>query len=359
VANDSPMPETKEFATAYVALVLRYVRLWFLQTQAKIFNRFKLQWHFNIGIPSPGYGDDDKRNLYRDLAIAAWRLSCQNEKISLQGARSVLSDRTKNISEQSIHIENINVIPEVAAEVVGYARSRARDPGLHVLIDIGASTLNIASFNLYEKDGSDFYSFLTADLKFLGAYKCHIERINAIHQQLNGWLNEISLENDLIKPVPPALEAYIPSPETLKLSSEREINKEFTTECSKIINTTVKALRTRRDPNSERWKSGLPIFLCGGGKHIDIYQKIINDLNNWWQKHTETKGFIIKELPKPDNFNADEFDQSEYHRFAVAYGLSFPYDDIGELVLVPPDDKINIDRSSKFDEDAYVSKDKA
>lgn len=89
---------------------------------------------------------------------------------------SDIKDKIKN----DISPEDINVIPEVAAELVGYARSSLRETGLHVLIDLGARTLDIASFILHNRDGDDRYSILTADLEELGATLCDYHRFKAL-----------------------------------------------------------------------------------------------------------------------------------------------------------------------------------
>jgi hypothetical protein len=41
------------------------------------------------------------------------------------------------------------------------------------------------------------------------------------------------------------------------------------------------------------------------------------------------------ELPKPDNIDAPKLGSAEYHRLAVAYGLSFSAMDLGKIV--PPE----------------------
>jgi hypothetical protein len=52
--------------------------------------------------------------------------------------------------------------------------------------------------------------------------------------------------------------------------------------------------------------------------------------------------FRIKSLPKPDNLLADGLRSEGFHRLAVAYGLSFFYDDIGKTV--PPSNIDDIPR---------------
>ena len=43
-------------------------------------------------------------------------------------------------------------------------------------------------------------------------------------------------------------------------------------------------------------------------------------------------GFILKEIPKPDQLYAPELPPHDYDRLAVAYGLSFSVNEIGEII---------------------------
>ena len=72
-------------------------------------------------------------------------------------------------------LEQVDVVPEIAAEVVGYARSKHRREGLHVMVDVGASTIDICGFVLHAADGEDGdqYHLLTALVKRLGLHELH------------------------------------------------------------------------------------------------------------------------------------------------------------------------------------------
>lgn len=85
--------------------------------------------------------------------------------------------------------------------------------------------------------------------------------------------------------------------------------------------------------------------------------KLINHVKSTMNKSIIWNGFRIKEIPKPDNLEAEELRSHEYHRLAVAYGLSFQFDDIG--IIVPPSeiDDVPPDRSNKNYIDKFISKD--
>jgi len=90
-------------------------------------------------------------------------------------------------------------------------------------------------------------------------------------------------------------------------------------------------LKKRRDPNSPRWKEGIPTFLCGGGSASDLYHDLLSDLSSELPDfYTGAAGLEKHELPKPKELEAD-VDETNFHRLAVAWGLSYPEYDIGSI----------------------------
>ena len=72
----------------------------------------------------------------------------------------------------------INQFPEFAVQLVGYVRSPRRQESLHMLIDVGAGTLDITTFNIYKnQEEEDLYPIFAQDVKPLGA------RFLMIHRQ--------------------------------------------------------------------------------------------------------------------------------------------------------------------------------
>lgn len=194
---------------------------------------------------------------------------------------SDIKDKIKN----DISPEDINVIPEVAAELVGYARSSLRETGLHVLIDLGARTLDIASFILHNRDGDDRYSILTADLEELGATLCDYHRFKALANEL---IRLAQVHNEaLIAPIPASINSYTQTFNT----DERVIIQDFYRKCKNLISKIICDLRKNRDPNSDRWNTSLPIFLCGEGKNIDLYKQVLDENHAWLLHNTNSTGY--------------------------------------------------------------------
>ena len=122
-----------------------------------------------------------------------------------------------------------------------------------VLVDVGASTLDVAGFTLFDKEGEDRYAFLTTDVKPLGAYICHINRINVAEIYLTKQLNKLLADDDLIKPIPKSLKSYNSFFNGIEFGNERELNKDFYNECKSVIHHVIKAIKKERDPLSECW----------------------------------------------------------------------------------------------------------
>ena len=88
-----------------------------------------------------------------------------------------------------------------------------------------------------------------------------------------------------------------------------------------------KYTKTVRYPQSRTWTEGLPVFVSGGGSACDFYQQALVDLfppKYHWMTRQE-------QLPVPQDLRAAGVDERGFGRLAVAYGLSFDADDIGEI----------------------------
>ena len=128
--------DSMAWAVAFMALALREARGVFLETQKDSYGGIPLRWAMNLGIPSAGYDDEVIRSRFLEAAKAAWRAS-----LLCEVSGNTVANATAEAKASASDDMAIAVVPEVAAEMVGYARSRYRRAGLHLVIDIGASTL--------------------------------------------------------------------------------------------------------------------------------------------------------------------------------------------------------------------------
>lgn len=353
-----------ELAAAYLALLIRYSRTWFLNHTEQIYKNEHIFWQINLGIPSGKYYDPPRAKIFKVMVMAAWRISrypgalkIETVKETLQKAERYIDDKDKLAemeAEESLwlHRDFINTHPEVIMEVVGYARSPLRNNGLHLLVDIGASTLDAATFIIHSRAGEDLYPLLETRVKRLGTMTLHFRRIQDLKKLYETHLQEMS-EIDPLN-VLPDQSYYKMSPK----DTVDETDSAFFKECSTVIGEIVRETKNRRDPFSIAWERGLSVFICGGGGRFIGYKDAIVERG----KAIETgvadfAGFDMKNIPKPDQLDAPDLALSDYDRLAVAYGLSFTVDEIGKVIPEKENDDItNETRTFNVDE-RYVSKD--
>ena len=164
VADGYPRVSMLEVFTAYVAIVLCMTRDWFLKELGTRYEHHRLIWHVNIGMPTNALQGRTLTKAFRIAAYAGWLTSLKSSEPSLGEVRLALEkaiaiihdgEEATDIERSGTHPELIGAFPEVVAEVKGYAASELRRPGLHFMIDVGAETLDLATFTLVAGDESE------------------------------------------------------------------------------------------------------------------------------------------------------------------------------------------------------------
>ncbi len=328
-----------EASIAYVALVLREIRYWFFEFHSDKYQHNNILWQLNIGLPSRSYDDQFLHETFKLVALAGWNVSTKNEIISIDIIRQVLKacecdlklcakNKFKLINDGKIHPDNVNVFPEVISEIVGYAKSPLRREGLHLLIDIGAGTVDVATFILYAKSGDDLFPLLTTEVEPYGAFMLHKHRLEKTKDIVEKKWGNLIHSVDGMTPLPECNE-YVPSTKELNFDL---IDDEFIKKFKSLIKSVVVTTHKNRDPLSQYWKEGLSVFLCGGGSQLDVYRGAIKVCSDDLTKTLHIAGFDLKNIPKPEDLKAPDLLAENYHRVAVAYGLSHDFDNIGRVI---------------------------
>jgi hypothetical protein len=334
-------------ASAYLALVLRQARERYFRAEQEIYRRFDTRWTVNMGIPSSGYDDQTIREDFLLAARLAWQLSWQEGSIDFNQISALLHQRQEETTQFDLPVD---VVPEVVAQAVGYARSPLRDTGLHLLMDVGASTLDVCGFVLRPADGQDCYDLLTATVDRLGVLELHQQRLNALRCKRGGVPSK---EFDPLMPLPESLAAYHPG-----CSCEAvDIDADFRAKVVRVITRHLATLKKRRDPYSEKWKTGLPLFLCGGGGMMGFFQAAATQADREFRTVMIAERAKLRTLPKPIGLVNQEIDESLFHRLSVAYGLSFDTFNIGSVTPPGELEDIKVEARKQDYEGKFVSKD--
>lgn len=334
--------EARSNAAIYLALVLQQARQHFLWEYKDILHNNQLVWHLNIGLPATTY---DKRNLkdsFYAVAEIAWMLSVLNfsnyPSLNLV-AKSLLND-TNNIDliispdekNRLIHKDRLGILPEVQAITVSYATSQQRRDGLHLLVDVGAGTLDLNLFALVGLKNDDRYVSHHADVLPLGSVYLSRHRIKKLkNNHLTNADKSLNCYNEYN-----ALLGRRELSSLLKLTIEdiELIDGTFLNEVGSTIYHAMANLKIKTGNSVHRWReSVLPAFLAGGGSLDEAYHGRLR-LVNRDMKANGMAGLDIRPLPLPSrlkDFDVPEPDQ-DFHRIAVAYGLTYDLINIGDFI---------------------------
>ncbi len=250
-------------AVAFVALVIRYARA-YLYRHSEVGRKLTtrtLRWELNIGCPTEPHEKQEIVAKFRKVAKTAWRLAA-TPTLKANDIVSAWSDMDGDIGLEA----EPGVIPEFVAQIAGYLQSSQVNDGLHALVDIGAATLDVATFNVVLPNDSNSLPripiFFSA-VKPLGTHYLSHNRYSRLGLELV-WDDEMPIEGT------DAL--------ATRLGRAKEevdvIDGEFAKWVSRCIVGVLEGTRTNRwgMPSSEAWEEGLPIFVTGGGAACELYR---------------------------------------------------------------------------------------
>jgi hypothetical protein len=325
---------------AFIALILKRTIINFLNKYQDVYKNTNIIWQLNIGLPSRSYDDRSMCETFKLVALAGWRAAVLYKEVTTSSVKdSVKNSRvdlkaSDKVNAPVMHPDYVDTIPEVISEVIGYARSPLRNEGLHLLLDIGASTFDVSTFILHSPEGEDCYTICTAEVELFGCLKLHRQRIFMANEIVDTELMKIDRFLNGMTPLP-KIEDYFNKNTHGLANIVREIRDKvdvpFFKKCKQRIYSVVLNTKNEILPLSTYWQKGMPVFICGGGSNNSEYRKLIEECD---LVAFGIPRFRVIELPKPEGLEASGLYSDNYHRMAVAYGLSFSTDDIKEII--PP-----------------------
>jgi len=337
-----------DLVSAYLGQAIRMSRE---QFKAKARERLpagaKLKWAFNLGLPARSQDDKVVNQAFTTAAHAGWKLSWADRPVSLRDVMAIVDGvRSAQTPLGAIDYHDIATVPEVTAEATGYARSSLRRYGTHLMVDVGATTLDACLFILFDRGGEYCYTLLDADvnsaLGAIGLQKRRMEEVATLIARANPFQKVAASVHDYLR-------------DASRCEGLELVDQPFADDCVSMLRGVVYRAKLKApddlneflDTHAQRQRgadSPLRVIVCGGGARVGLYSTAIGALETQVRSGggygLTVKPFeVLARLPKPEGLEMPHEMTDHYDRLAVAYGLSFPVDNIGHFI--PPSQVAN------------------
>ncbi len=305
----------EHLCVAYIGLTLRYLKGWVWKNFKSYFglnpDETKIIWEINFGVPAATLDKTKDFLRFEKVFYSAWKVSEEDNEVNAEAIDAAfLFAHTKRDEFASM----IHLRPEVSAEAVGLLKANLADFGTYVLIDIGASTLDICVFNYADGDEIEKQVLFVSEVYLLGA-------------ESPKWIEKINSEG-------------------LKKFSDDDLHLAI----RESIGTPIVYTKTEKNPQSQAWHGTLPIIVAGGGRDSEVHRLQLRGFKADWIRGSNTKEVTLIDPVKPFNLQT-KCQSNEYHRLSVAWGLSISDTEFVKVDLpssVPDQLKKSVDYSQNF-----------
>jgi hypothetical protein len=213
-------------------------------------------------------------------------------------------------------LDALHAIPEFIAQIAGCARSPQCRDGLHLLLDCGAGTLDVVTFNVYRNptEGEDRFPIFASAVERLGTHYLMAARLSSTSGSAH-W--------DDIAEIPTVADLS----DRLGLSAEQlaAADRKFSARVTSTVRTIAHRTRRSRTPLAEAWNSGVPVFVTGGGSYCSLYRDaVVRAFEDLRLPYKFTSFPAVEQLPSVLNHHM--------HRISVACGLTHDAELLGKIV---------------------------
>jgi hypothetical protein len=301
-----------------------------------------IDWSANIGVPVE-YCDSPSLERFRKVLYLAWHLY---ERLPNPVSLTIysLNKHLKEIRKLDFSETPCFAIPEIKAAIHSYTNSRQAKQGLYIFFDIGGGTLEGVAFRLKTNQ----IEFLAGVVEPVGVNALVKQAVND-NPELESKLEKYIVRNGnmLLDKIAEASLKHTKPPSGTKLHIANK---------HRAILENVKRARTSSNQKDKpnlyflltlicgqylihrqvshvvftcysklRDKEEISIFLGGGGKTSDYYKDTIPSTREVFKLgNAGVREFKMLDVPVPNDLEMNEIEETHFHRFAVAYGLSIP-----------------------------------
>jgi len=276
----------------------------------------------NLAVPIADAQQPAVNNFYSEVLCLAWSLAD-----TLPGHPSINLDELTNLihvakQEMSASIRDACFIyPEVSANVQGFVRSRASQPGIYLFSDTGAGTVDQAIFILNRNNNQDHLVYLHGSVLPLGSSlielyaasefgKTDAEQLEIWRERKERGFNDVCL-----------------------------LNARTTISSRLNIGTTSTLATSRRKLFLAQQINSIRVIFGGGGHSKNPYESAVIASFSGNQFANAINPPIVG-IPNPQDLLLQDHQVRWLPRLSVAYGLSFIKEELARFTypvnVAPP-----------------------
>ena len=292
---------------------------------------FEVKWTANFSVPEKFIEQSPISAAFEKVFKTAWLMSevfLEKPEINKRQVVFEIYLAAKDLAEELETREKpFDCFPysEVVAEVAAVIRPRTSEEGLYAFVDIGAGTVDASVFRFNRSDGATECVSYAIDIFKKGATHIETRANKKLVKDSVEWLKDVK-------------ERYLELAETERgqlltpvITFLEEASKEIKNETLESLIRVFSHAYHDKECDINKWQE-LKLVLGGGGSKLKTYQ---DAAKHAFTLNRETEYKKLPEtviLPKPDDFQT-ALPKSEFHRFAVAYGLSHEIANLPEIIF--------------------------
>lgn len=309
----------RALAAWFLASVIQRSQQWLAVHEAdRLKNRLTV-WSANVGVPVEHY-DSHALTTFEEVLGVAW-LWVKDDQVpkTLQQAQSSYGAAQQCLAAE---VTDFHAVPEIAAAVQSFVMSREAVPGIYVYFDVGGGTVDGVAFNYLNFRGERRINFYSGKVEPLGVSAIG----TALGNGTTGEIDDVALEKLLKSCAPSTLAEFV----------------------QRIRRQVGYVIMTARQKDGRNWQEDafqsadyerkfigklttsrmrpLIVFMGGGGSNSAWYRQSIESTYKAFQHNNAgVPPYKLMEVPRPKDFIVPKGGGGEFIRFAISYGLSFPF----------------------------------
>ena len=326
LGEEGSSDRVESLACIFLANVLVNAKRWLQENREELFVGRTVTWSASVGVPVQVL-DSPALKRFKKVFGWAWILAEDISKpiIDIDEADRML-ERVR-LSNRRAQVD-IHAYPEIAAAVLSFVSSPSARDGMYVYFDIGGGTLDGVTFRLRREDGLKAIDFYAGEIQPEGVESIANELPNKSREELLD-----ALTAGRVGDFPDVLGSHrdrIHQHVARVLMTTKKKNRNEWSEAFANSNWHAALKIGIRRSNEPR----LPIFLGGGGSRMKYFERsILGTYEAHQLENTNTPKMEIFQVPPPLDLDLGHVPPDEFHRFAIAYGLSFDFGEAPDVAL--------------------------